>query len=293
MTDRKPEIPVPFRIDAPTESLDMKEFERRFFSAIHDVDEITSLHIHSCKRLMHGFADFLCVPHEKKRELGHGASLHDYGKFFISEMVLKKQARLTVPENDIAQAHPAVGYVLLNQVGQVPNAALDMALCHHERWDGKGYPFGLEGDSTPIAARICSIVDAADAMLSHRGYNRIKSVEDVQNEIAMNAGSQFDPVLSDCFVQFMKETRADLERHYQHKNILAHRYLDTQKGQPILIDRHDEDFQDTDTYWHRTLGSRLDIIGVLEQAYIMVDRRAREKVEMVMASINPVCFAPL
>ena len=132
-----------------------------------------------------------------------GAILHDIGKMGIPEEILKKDGPLTEEEWEIMRCHPTYAYDLLSPISYL-RPALDIPYCHHERWDGKGYPVGLKGDQIPLAARIFSVVDVWDSMLSNRPYREALSEESVLAYIESNAGTQFDPIAVDAFMNLVQ-----------------------------------------------------------------------------------------
>ena len=129
-----------------------------------------------------------------------GGRLHDIGKLAISARVLLKPGPLEPGELAQIRLHPVIGARL---VASVPAArpALGCVLYHHERWDGGGYPLGRSGHDIPLPARILALADAFDAMTSTRPYRAALSVEEALDEIARCAGTQFDPVAADAFLE--------------------------------------------------------------------------------------------
>lgn len=126
--------------------------------------------------------------------------LHDIGKIAIEESILNKTGGLTEDEYDQIKRHPDIGYRILSSSYET----LDLAECilaHHERWDGKGYPKGLRGTQIPSVSRIIAIADTYDAITSERPYRHAKSKEVAIKEIQKNAGTQFDPMLAQLFIE--------------------------------------------------------------------------------------------
>lgn len=128
----------------------------------------------------------------------HGASLHDIGKIGIPTRILRKNGSLTEEEWAMVRRHPDVGFGLLQRFPGLRHASV-IVLQHHERWDGKGYPAGLSGDSIVLGARIFALADTMDAILSDRPYRPARSFEVVLEEITANSGKQFDPDLVEVF----------------------------------------------------------------------------------------------
>jgi len=126
--------------------------------------------------------------------------LHDIGKIGIDDKILNKPGKLTEEEWIIMRTHPEVGYRIARASHQLARIA-DYILTHHERWDGKGYPRGLKGEDIPLLSRILSVADAYDAMTQDRVYRKAMSKRQAIEEIRQNAGSQFDPVIAEMFIE--------------------------------------------------------------------------------------------
>jgi HD-GYP domain-containing protein (c-di-GMP phosphodiesterase class II) len=133
-----------------------------------------------------------------------GALLHDIGKMGIPDNILHKPGKLTEEEWVIMRQHPVYAYNLLNPIEYL-RPALDIPYCHHEKWDGTGYPRGLKGEEIPLAARIFAIVDVWDALLSDRPYRKGWIEEKVLAYIQENAGSHFDPELVKIFIATIRD----------------------------------------------------------------------------------------
>jgi diguanylate cyclase (GGDEF)-like protein/putative nucleotidyltransferase with HDIG domain len=134
--------------------------------------------------------------------------LHDIGKIAIDEKLLNKSGKLDKDEFELIKKHSEVGYRILSTLNDMSDIA-EIALSHHERWDGKGYPRGLKEQEIPYLARIVSIVDAYDAMTSERSYRKPLFEYDAKQEILNNAGTQFDPYLAERFVNRVLEIKKD------------------------------------------------------------------------------------
>jgi HD-GYP domain-containing protein (c-di-GMP phosphodiesterase class II) len=137
---------------------------------------------------------------ERIRTLRFAAPLHDVGKVKVRPHLLGKPGPLTLEEVAEIRRHPTAGAQLVLPLRRF-RVALPYVLFHHERWDGGGYPAGLTGRSIPIEARIVAIADAFDAMISARPYRRPLTHEAALAEVEQGAGSQFDPLAAELFVQ--------------------------------------------------------------------------------------------
>lgn len=132
------------------------------------------------------------------------APMHDIGKVGIADSILLAPRKLTRDEFDVMKTHTTFGYEIVKDKKDLEMAA-DVTLFHHERYDGKGYPNGLEGEQIPLAARIVKIVDVYDALRSKRPYKEPWSHEEAMHEINKQKGTQFDPVLVDLFLHLCKK----------------------------------------------------------------------------------------
>ncbi|MCL1908530.1 MAG: HD domain-containing protein [Holophagaceae bacterium] len=137
-----------------------------------------------------------------------GGLLHDLGKLHVPDNVLLKNGKLDDPEFAKMKEHPMFTYLLLPDTDTFKSIR-DIAIAHHERWDGKGYPNALKGTDIPLEARIAAIADTYNAMTSTRPYRKELSHEIAMEEIKKNSGTQFDPELVDIFVQMVEDFGLD------------------------------------------------------------------------------------
>jgi len=137
------------------------------------------------------------------------AMLHDIGKVGISETILQKPGPLTKEEWEQMKKHPQIGFRIAQNTPELVQVA-ESILSHHERWDGKGYPQGLEGDKIPLLSRILAVADAFDAMISDRTYRKAMSQEDAKNEIIKNSGTQFDPQIVEAFIKVLERDSGNI-----------------------------------------------------------------------------------
>jgi len=132
------------------------------------------------------------------------ARAHDLGKVGIPDKILFKKGPLDYEEWELMKQHPEKGHRIALSSPYFSEIA-DLILKHHERWDGRGYPLGLNGREIPVECRVLAIVDAYDAMISERPYHRALSKEEAVKELKNNAGSQFDPQLVKTFISILEE----------------------------------------------------------------------------------------
>ncbi len=134
--------------------------------------------------------------------LGRGALLHDIGKILLPDAILLKQGRLTAAEWEVMRRHPGYAQALLQPLPCL-QPALAIPYCHHEKWDGTGYPRGLKGEAIPLAARLFAVVDVWDALRSKRPYRPAWPVEAVTAHILSQAGRHFDPQVAEAFLRLI------------------------------------------------------------------------------------------
>jgi HD-GYP domain-containing protein (c-di-GMP phosphodiesterase class II) len=143
------------------------------------------------------------------QQLGWGAFLHDVGKISIPDHILLKPGKLTDEEWSVMRTHVHEGFrILMNH--HFLSKGLDVVLFHHERWDGCGYPHQLKGDHIPVFARIFTIADSFDAMISNRPYRKGMSIPEAKAEIERCSGSQFCPGASELFLQLDESLLAQI-----------------------------------------------------------------------------------
>ncbi len=140
----------------------------------------------------------LGLAEDEKISIELGALFHDIGKLAIPDAILQKSSRLTRQEFAQIQQHPVHGAVILSRVSTL-DQLLPIAYYHHERWDGYGYPNHLQKEAIPISARIVSIADAFEVMISYRTYKKVMTIHRALTELRNCAGTQFDPELVNLF----------------------------------------------------------------------------------------------
>lgn len=174
-------------------------------AALAERDYTTKLHAERLQDLCPRLGQWLGLSEQEQADLALLARVHDLGKVGVPDSILFKRGPLTPEEQAIMEQHPEKGYRIAGSCPEIAHIAR-YVLCHHERWDGKGYPLGLKGEQIPLKCRILALADAYDAMTSNRPYRRAMTQEQALAEIKRCAGSQFDPHLAKEFIQMIRET---------------------------------------------------------------------------------------
>jgi len=185
-------------------------------------DQETEGHSRRVAELACAIAREMGLSEEKLTSLFRGGLLHDVGKIGIPDAVLHKPDPLTEEEWRLMRQHPLLGARILRDIDFL-DQAVDVVLFHQERYDGRGYPYGLRGSEIPLLARIFAVADAYDAMTSHRPYRRAMDHEEATAEILRNSGTQFDPQVVQAFLQVMR---------HSHKKRRALRSMAAAHAQP-------------------------------------------------------------
>jgi diguanylate cyclase (GGDEF)-like protein/putative nucleotidyltransferase with HDIG domain len=170
--------------------------------AIDAKDQTTHMHIRRVQAYATRLAEAVGLSDEDIQGVRTAALLHDIGKLAVPEHILSKPGPLTQEEFQKIRIHPQVGAEIISEV-PFPYAVAPLILCHHERWDGKGYPQGLAGDAIPIGARILTIVDYFDAVTTDRPYHKALSRESAVALLQAEAGRALDPHLVPMFIDLL------------------------------------------------------------------------------------------
>jgi PAS domain S-box-containing protein/putative nucleotidyltransferase with HDIG domain len=144
------------------------------------------------------------IPEEEVDHIRRGAILHDIGKMGIPDDILRKQGSLTDEERQIVMKHPDTAFELLKQIPFL-KGAMDIPYCHHEKWDGSGYPRGLKRFEIPLSARIFAVADVWDALSSDRPYRKAWDRERVAQYLISESGKHFDPHVVNKFLEMMEK----------------------------------------------------------------------------------------
>ena len=197
-----------------TRELHETQFEivQRLGQAVESRDRETGQHIDRMSKLCRRLAHAAEVPVEEVELIARASAMHDVGKLGVPDHVLRKPGPLDAEEWELMKAHTTTGAAILaGSSSPLVRMAETIALTHHERWDGTGYPQGLAGEAIPLAGRICAICDAFDALVSTRSYKDPWPLDAALDEIARQSGRHFDPRLVTLFVGMEAELRRELE----------------------------------------------------------------------------------
>ena len=179
-------------------------------AAVEAKDTVTSRHLRAVSRLATQLAREVEPSFCQGDDFLFGCLLHDVGKIGVPERILMKPGALTADEWEVMRRHPQTGARVVRPLGLAP-VVTDVVLYHHERWDGRGYPEGLEKDEIPLAARIFSVCDALEAMTAARPYRGPLPVSVAYERVRIEAGQQFDPDVITALSDGVANGSIDLE----------------------------------------------------------------------------------
>ncbi len=177
-----------------------------FAKTIEVKDHYTAEHTEKTVRYATEIARALNLPQEDVDHIKQAAMLHDLGKIGVSEQILNKRAKLSPQEFKEVKKHTQIGVDILRPI-QFLHALIPLILYHHERWDGKGYPQGLQGDEIPIGARIVALADVYQALTSDRPYRKAYSKKKAVEIIKQSSGTHFDPQVVETFLKIIQKSR--------------------------------------------------------------------------------------
>ena len=169
-------------------------------NSLFEKDEREKLHSKRVEELCRLYGVAVGLSKEEVNQLGIAGLMHDIGKIGIDGKILNKIEKLNTVERNLINRHSEIGYRILSSSNEFSQIA-ELILEHHERWDGNGYPKGLEGKGISLQARIINVVDSYDAMTSNRIYCKKISDEDAIAELIRCAGTQFDPAVVGIFIE--------------------------------------------------------------------------------------------
>ena len=168
-------------------------------------DKETEGHTQRVTDLTLKLARAMNISESQLTHIRHGALLHDIGKMGVPDNILLKADQLTDEEWEKMRKHPDFAYDMLSSIRYL-QPALDIPYCHHEKWDGTGYPQGLKGEEIPITARIFAVADVWDAITSDRPYRKGWSQEEALEYIKEQSGKYFDPQVVEEFLSLISDT---------------------------------------------------------------------------------------
>lgn len=172
-------------------------------------DRDTADHVERIGRFSQVIARWLGLPDETVETIRHAAPMHDVGKLGIPDRILLKPGPLDDEEWKVMRSHTTIGaQILADSNSEVIQMGERIALGHHERWDGKGYPRGVAGEEIPLEARICAVVDVFDALTVDRPYRKAVPNDEVVEMMRKDAGTHFDPDVLDTFLDAREEIEA-------------------------------------------------------------------------------------
>lgn len=181
-------------------------------SEFHDTD--TGMHVERMSRFSALLYRKLGYSESECEIMRLGSMLHDVGKICIPDRVLKKPGKLDAEEWEIMKTHTTLGYeMLVDSESPFLQLGAEVALCHHEKWDGSGYPSGLKGEDIPLSGRIVAIADVFDALCSRRCYKASWPLEEVLKTLQDSAGQHFDPHLVKIFLENIEEV-LDIQQRF-------------------------------------------------------------------------------
>jgi putative nucleotidyltransferase with HDIG domain len=186
--------------------------------AIDAKDRHTSSHVNRVREYAVRLAEKLRVSENELQAIRIASLLHDIGKIGIPEHILCKPGKLTPEEFEVIKTHVDIGARILEQV-QFPWPVVPVVRTHHERWDGLGYPAGLQAEEIPVGGRIISLVDVYDALTSDRPYRRAIPPEQAIEILRAGSGKQFDPVVVETFVALLPEVESTIAAMEQESEL--------------------------------------------------------------------------
>ncbi len=182
-------------------------------SAIDAKDYYTRGHSENVRKYAVAIAEELGIGNNELESISIAANLHDLGKIGIHDYILTKPGKLTTQEWKEMKQHTVKGVAILEPLNFL-NGIIELVRQHHERYNGNGYPDGIKGEDIRLGARIISVADAFDAMLSERPYRKAFSVDGAINELRENSGFQFDPRIVDAFLKVLEKNPDIIQQKY-------------------------------------------------------------------------------
>jgi HD-GYP domain-containing protein (c-di-GMP phosphodiesterase class II) len=177
-------------------------------NTIEGRDPYTRGHVDRVSQYAYWLAKEIGWGPKRLRTLEFGARLHDIGKIIIPDGILKKNSPLTEEEWSIVKHHPVAGAKIVREISHL-EATIPFILFHHERWNGSGYPYGLNREEIPVEGRLMAIVDVFDALTTERPYHPALTQTQVLRYLWLNAGKLFDPELVPSFIKALQSKQIE------------------------------------------------------------------------------------
>ncbi len=199
-----------FKVNERTKELRYTQYDiiRRLAQAAEFRDGDTGIHIIRMSQYAKKLGEALGLSEADCDLLHHASPLHDVGKIGIPDQILLKPGKLTTEEFEIMKTHTTIGAkILAGSDSPVMKLAEVIALTHHERWDGLGYPYGIAGDKIPFMGQICSVCDVFDALTSERPYKKAWSTDDAVAEIIRMKNLNFNPLIVMRFLEILPQIK--------------------------------------------------------------------------------------
>jgi two-component system response regulator RpfG len=216
------------QVDVATQQIQLRERETilRLAKAGEYRDEETGNHVIRMSKYSRLIAEELGLPESQCDDIEYAAPMHDIGKIGIPDGVLLKPGKLDPREWEVMQSHTSIGYsILSNSQSKYMQMGAVIALYHHERFDGRGYPNGLHGEDIPLIARIVAVADVYDALVSVRPYKPAWPIEEAVEYIQKQAGTQLDPACVEAFCKRLSDV-ANIQSNYADDESELHRTME-------------------------------------------------------------------
>ena len=186
---------------------------RHILSRLYKIDGTAKSHAINVSNISGQIAIAMNLSKSEVSQICLAGRYHDIGKIFIKPAILTKNGSLTSLEWEEMKTHTQQGYELLLSFKKYQHLAYP-ALQHHERWDGKGYPYGLKEEEIVLSSRIIAVADAFDAMIAKRPYKNAYTIAKAIEEIKLGAGKQFDPHIAMAFAEMMTSSTYFFDKKY-------------------------------------------------------------------------------
>ena len=240
--------------------------------AVDAKDRYTSGHSKRVAEYSRMIAKRMGKSKKEQERIYRAGLLHDVGKIGVPVEIINKPGKLTDGEFDLIKIHPITGYHILREISEYSDVAI-AAKYHHERYDGKGYPNGLEGENIPETARILGVADSYDAMTSNRSYRKGLPQDIVRAEIEKGKGKQFDPEIADIMLQLIDE-----DTEYKLQQIDREDYRILVIGEDDECNQRIKDIMEEEKIYEVILASELDDV---------VDKIEHNLIDMIILDIAP------